>query len=636
MAGKKILSGLLTACMLMAAATGCGSNQTATGNEPAAETGSHEESSFQTEAAAGGSGLAAEEMFTGRDREIGYDESASVKITLADDASSASGHGVVIEENMITIQEEGTYIISGRLSDGQIIVDDGIKEKKIQLVLHGAEISNSSSAAIYVRAADKVFITTAAGTENTITVPGEFIAIDDNKIDAAIFSKDDLTLNGAGVLTVECSYGHGVVGKDDLVISSGTCHISAASHAVSGKNSIRIAGGTLHLTAGKDGLHSENNDDESLGFIYVAGGDIQIQADGDGMDAQTILQLDGASVRITAGGGFAAGTSATADGASAKGLKAGQELLVNDGEFKLDTADDALHSNGSVAIYGGTLTISAGDDGIHGDGSVAIYGGVVTVAESYEGVEGQSIDIYGGIIDVTAGDDGFNASGGADGSGTIGGRDQFQVDENCNINISGGSVTINASGDGIDSNGSLIISGGSVIVHGPTRDGDGAIDYNGTAAITGGTLLAIGSSGMTQGFGSDSTQASILYMLDETATAGSVITLKDINSSILAELTAVKEFHTVQLSTPELVSGNTYILGVDNTEYEIELTEITYSNGSNDETGFGGRGGHQPPDGDMNGEPPKRPTGEAGGESGAGENWPGGGRKPEAGNNSTQ
>lgn len=175
------------------------------------------------------------DMFSDRDKEVGYDESESVTISLADNSSSCELDAVSITENTITIKDEGTYILSGSLSDGMVIVEAEDTDK-VQIVLNGVSISNNQSAALYVRSADKVFVTTASGTENILEHNGSsYTAIDENNIDAAIFSKSDLTLNGEGTLTVTAQEGHGIVSKDDLVLTSGTYVITSASHGLSGK-----------------------------------------------------------------------------------------------------------------------------------------------------------------------------------------------------------------------------------------------------------------------------------------------------------------------------------------------------------------------------------------------------------------
>ena len=300
-----------------------------------------------------------DDMFTERDLDVGYDESSAVKINLADDSTTVTvgddteadaseadetkaddsetdgtkdggaetdetkadesetdgtkadesvtnetetaSSGVSISGNIITITKEGTYVFSGALSEGQIVVD--ADSAKVQLVLDNADITCASSAAIYVKNADKTFITLAEGSENILMNTAEYEAIDDNNIDAVIFSKDDLTLNGKGTLTINSEYGHGIVSKDDLKLVGGICNITAKAHALSGKDSVRIAAGTYNLTSGKDGIHSENADDDEKGFVYIASGDFTIESTGDGIDASYVVQIDDGDFDITAGDG---------------------------------------------------------------------------------------------------------------------------------------------------------------------------------------------------------------------------------------------------------------------------------------------------------------------------------------------
>lgn len=180
------------------------------------------------------------DMFSDRDKEVGYEESECVTISLADDGSSCESDAVSITENTVTIKEEGTYILSGSLSNGMVIVEAEDTDK-IQIVLNGVSITNTQSAALYVRSADKVFVTTASETENLLEHSGTYTAIDENNIDAAVFSKADLTFNGEGSLTVTAQEGHGIVSKDDLILTSGTYVITSAGHGISGKDSVRIA-----------------------------------------------------------------------------------------------------------------------------------------------------------------------------------------------------------------------------------------------------------------------------------------------------------------------------------------------------------------------------------------------------------
>ena len=231
------------------------------------------------------------EMFTDRDFEIGYDESTAQKITLSDG------------NNKINITTAGTYILSGTTSDGSVTVDVADTDK-VQIILNGASITSKTSAALYVKSADKVFVTTLKGTDNTLANGGTFTAIDDNNIDGAVFSKSDITFNGEGTLNIISPAAHGVVGKDDVKFTSGTYNINCASHGVDANDSIRIANAALNITSGKDGLHCENKDDESKGYIYVESGTLEINADDDGIHAHTYLTIGGGTLNITAAEGL--------------------------------------------------------------------------------------------------------------------------------------------------------------------------------------------------------------------------------------------------------------------------------------------------------------------------------------------
>lgn len=552
-----------------------------------------------------GLSLNADDMFTDRDLDYSYDESTAVSVTLADNASTASGSGVTVDGNTITITAEGVYVFSGTLTDGQIVVD--ADNAKVQLVLNGVSISNSSSAAIYVKEADKAFVTTAPGSENSLATTGEFVQTDDNNVDGVIFAKSDLTLNGAGSLTISSASGAGVVSKDDLKLTGGTVTITAASHALEGKDSVRIADGTYNLTAEKDGIHSENTEDDEAGFVYIGGGTINITASGDGIDAEYILQLDGGTVNVTAGGGarnaetvaqqmgfgdYAAnGTETDEETASTKGLKSNTIIIINDGTLSLDSADDALHTNGDVNINGGDLFIESGDDGIHADADVNIAAGSVDINYSYEGIEGQAITISGGDIIVHASDDGLNSSGGNDSSGYGGGmmQDEFAAVDGCVITISGGTLFVNSDGDGIDSNGDIAISGGEIYVEGAENGGNAVFDFNGTADISGGTIIAVGYSSMAQNF-TTASQGSMLVTLGSTQSEGTVA-LTDSNGNELASYTFDKSFNSVLVSTPDIEEGATYTLTAGTETQTVEMSSLIYGSGSGMGMGGGMQGG---------------------------------------------
>ena len=555
------------------------------------------------------------DMFTERDNKTDYDESKAVTIKLNGGAATSSSNSVKISGSKITITEEATYVVSGELTDGMLIVD-APDTAKLQIVLNGANITSKTSAALYILEADKVFLTLADGTENTLANGGSFTAIDDNNIDAALFSKQDLTLNGTGSLTVTSPAGHGIVGKDDLVITGGAYTVNSSSHGLDANDSVRIANATLNIDAGKDVIHCENTDDTSKGFIYISNGSINGEAEGDGIAASAYMQIADGNLDLLVGGGAENGTKAssgnyggfmggghggmrpggnqgptattTTDTVSMKGLKAANSILISDGTFKIDSADDSIHSDVSVTINGGTFEIASGDDAVHAEETLTVTAGKFNITESYEGLEALNIKVMGGDIKLVASDDGLNAAGGTDSSGTTGGRDGMfgggmgggkaggmggyggMSSGNGSIVISGGNLYINSSGDGLDANGTLEISGGHTTVVGPTQGDTATLDYDKSCIITGGTFIGTGAQGMAQTF-SDSEQGVIAISVGNQG-AGTKIVLKDKSGKTIIEHSPELNFAVVILSSPNIKKGESYTLTVGSESGEFKAS----------------------------------------------------------------
>lgn len=543
--------------------------------------------------------------FSNRDLDFSYDETKSASILLKNNSATSDSASVKIDGSVITITGEGTYIVSGTLSDGMIVVEAD-KEDKIQLVLDAVTIHSDNSAPIYVKTADKVFITLAADSKNTLSNGGSFTQIDENNIDAVIFSKEDLTLNGEGSLTIDSPAGHGIVSKDDLVITGGTYFITASSHGLSANDTLNVTSASLTVDAGKDGLHAENDEDTSLGNLFIESGNIVATASGDGLSASGTLTVLNGTFSLEIGGGsknassstsnwgmgfgrWSSGSSNSSNDTSSKGIKATSDLAILGGVYTIDSADDGIHSNANVSISGGTFDIASGDDGFHADDNLSISGGVITISESYEGLEGHNIDITGGTISLYSSDDGLNAAGGNDQSGFGGfrGNDIFASDADSYINISGGTLYVNADGDGIDSNGSLTVSGGETVIAGPTNSANGALDYASNATITGGIIVAAGASGMAVNFTSAKNQG-VMMVSTGSQNAGSTITLTDSDGNVIFSWTAGKSYSSVVLSCPEIQKNKTYTLTIGSTIKEITMNDLIYGGSS----GFGGTHGN--------------------------------------------
>lgn len=580
--------------------------------------------------------------FTSNDLNGNWDTSGAVTITLDGDDAEISGNGAYVIDGSVVITNAGYYVISGTLSDGYISVD-AYDSSKVWILLNGVEINCSDNACIRVDQADKVFLTLAEGSQNTLTSGSEYSeeALNDGT-DGAIYAHDDLTINGSGSLTVNSQYEHGISANDDLVITGGTITVTAPSDAIRVNDSIRICSAEITATGGDEGIVTTNEVEN--GYMYVESGTLKITA-----------------------------------------------------------ADDGIHTTGDIEIAGGDITVSAGDDGIHSDTSVLVTDGTLLIEECSEGIEALTIDVSGGDITVYAEDDGFNANGGSgdafggghafggggapggggeapggggdtsgseghgghvgggpgghaddgdDHGGHMGGGpggghgghrgeessdtnsatestdgempappdaeegmpaapdtdssgDSAQTtsetaDEETFISISGGTITIiienGRDADGLDSNGDIRISGGTIYISLPGSSGNCAVDYasenGGVAEISGGTLIACGDSSMAEGFDSSSTQASVLYNISTAAEAGSKLAVEDSEGNVLMSWDVPCSFTSALISCPEMQVGSTYKVVIGDSEEEITLEEISTSYGDVQGGMFGGNMGH--------------------------------------------
>ena len=316
-----------------------------------------------------------------------------------------------------------------------------------------------------------------------------------------------------------------------------------------------------------------------------------INAGGDAIQAETTLNItDGDFTIVTAGGSNAF----LDESLSAKGLKAGVEIFIEGGLYNLNTADDAIHTNESIIINGGMFVIASGDDGIHADASLTINDGDIKIINSYEGLESEIITINEGMIHIISSDDGINVAG-------VENRSTDYI-----MSINGGYIVVDAEGDGLDANGSINMSGGLVIVNGPTQSNNGALDYDGSFQITGGELIAVGSSGMLQAPDTSSTQYSLAIGFDNALQAGTLLNIQNSAGETVLTFTPVKSYQAIAFSSPELLAGETYTIyqggnavgTVTDGLYDDETysngtvyTSLTLSSITTQEGGGGGRGG---------------------------------------------
>lgn len=467
----------------------------------------------------------ADEMFTERDRTVAYDGETAISVNLSELGSVQGSDNLSVSENTLTIKKEGTYILSGSLSDGVVLVD-ALPAAKIQIVLNGVNITNSKTAPIYVKQAEKVVFTLAEGSENTISASGSFENDTDVNIDGALFCKQDITINGSGKLTVLSNEGHGIVAKDDFAMLGGIVDITSARHGIDANDSARIGGGTLTVSCGKDGVHAENTEDTNLGFIYIEGGVINITDCYEGIEALDIM-ICGGDINICAedDGLNAAGGSDTDDFDNADIMR----------PQKPEGMQNPEQSDGGGKQYGGMMRPDF---------------------EKGERPEGMQIPT----------DDKSDRAQGF-GGGMKGG---FSSSSNGSITISGGSIYIKASGDGIDANGTLDITGGSVTVCGPTRGDTATLDYDKSATISGGSFIGTGGAGMAQSF-SDAKQGLIFLKVGNISEKTPVI-LTDKNGKELINYTPELDYAVVILSSPEIVSGESYTIKIGENTQQVTAT----------------------------------------------------------------
>ena len=597
------------------------------------------------------------DYFTERDLSGEWDATAT-PIELTGDTAVCASHVVSVEGGTITIADGGTYVLSGTLEDGSIVVD--VKDdERVQLVLNGVSITSADSAAILVKQADKVFITLADSTENALINGGSFA---DEAVGAVIFSDEDLSFNGTGSLTISSPAGDGIDGKDDVKFASGTYVITAAGRGIDANDSVRIAGGSYTIVSGGDAIRAKHSSNESLGYVYIWDGSFELTAGGGAgeMKAQEFGTMG-------FGGGFGRGgmtrrdfegseDMTPPDYAEGEGMtppefsgtegedmtppdfEEGGDMIPPDfaeGEAGMpgfpggmepdvggESAEDeaalvsakGIRASDDLIILGGSFDIDSLDDALHADGSVTIAGGSIEAASGDDGIHADAtLSVLDGSINITQSSEGLEgeviavsggdiyvraSDDGLNASGSSGEGETFAAQEGVLIDISGGTLYVNADGDGIDSNGDITISGGIVVVSGPENGANGSLDYNGTAIISGGTVIAAGASGMAENFSEGSTQAAFLVGLNGGA---GTINVSDADGNVILSAELEKSYATVVVSSPELIVGETYTVASGEASAEITLTDTVTGADAGGMGGMGdmrGMGGMRPFGGD--------------------------------------
>lgn len=528
------------------------------------------------------------------EKESAVEKAATVDLSALSNDVNADG-ATVLSTDVTTITTAGSYILTGAYAGITVSVGNG---ETTHLFLNNATISGDAGIAISnTNKKSTLIITACENTENEVASKGDDVN--------AIHVKGTLKINGTGTIKVSAKK-NGIKVSKGLSIADSTINLTAGNHALSARF-IETENAKINvLSAGKDALNAECDDktqeftlDE--GYVSLKSSKVFASVSGDGIQADTFVYITGGSVDIETSAtivSYGAESMATYNlseddfryiksgdtykkiddvatkGAryamiqSAKGIKCGEIkyeidgteyavtknsnyfIVIDGARVKINSSDDAIHTNlGNVLIKGGTLDLTTLDDGIHADELVKIDGGEITVNGSYEGIEGAYVEIGGGTIYITASDDGINAA-----------SDDESVNEH--IIISGGTITVDASGDGLDSNGTIYVTGGTLIVYGPTTGADTGLDADGGILIDGGNVFVASSKEMLEIPASNSKSNVLVYGVN-TVQAGSEIILTNADGGEMVRITLKKQAQAIILSTPELATNGTYSLYAD-------------------------------------------------------------------------
>lgn len=540
--------------------------------------------------------------YTSEELDASFNEAECTKISLGNET--------------VEITSPGTYLLSGTLTEKSIHVNCNEKGT-IRLILNGVHITNSTAAPVIIQEAKQVIITLAKGTNNIITDSRNTTA--DEEYSAALSSKADLTINGEGTLTVNTEYRNGIRSSDDLKIVSGTFYIDSKEDGIVGKDLLSIRGGNYTITAGTDGMKSTYNTDTSKGNIVIEGGQFQITSQNDGIQSENILAISNGTFTIKTGTGasealksnnntnmreldWGSNTTTSDNSESNKGLKSVNGTYITGGTYTIDSQDDSVHSNGQIAINDGTFYLSAGDDGIHADSSIEINGGSIDIQRSYEGIEAEKVTINQGNISIVSSDDGINTANGSSTEFSMGGSmknngqgltEKTASSSTILLTINGGTIVVNADGDGIDSNGGVIVNGGEIVVMGPTDNNNAALDFDSQFEINGGTLMAFGSNGMLE-VPTSANNGCCLVATFERQAANSAFELNDSSGNSIMNYTPIKSYSSVIVYAETIKSQNQYTMKAGSSSIELTATESVTTNGNAGMGGMfgGGKGGH--------------------------------------------
>ena len=529
----------LTGCSATSASNTSATSAISTSTSSDSDTKSKTADSFSTDVKSGAK-LAEDTHYSAKD--LTWDSSSEVTIDLSNPTAT---DGVTVSDGVITITKAGNYRLSGTYS-GQVKVEAADSDM-VRLILDNATITNSTGAAINVVEADEVVIYTASGSTNTVSDGSSYSDTASGSPDAAIYSKSDLTLAGEGTLKVEGKYEEGIHTTDGLVSASGTLEVNAANTGIKGKDYVDILDGTITVTASQDGIKATNDTDGNRGWVRLSGGTVNISAGDDGFKAERVLEISGGTLNITQ---------------SNEGIEA-QYINILDGTVNVTSTDDGINASYSTTTTtDSTSTKSASTSTTQATQSKqAAQGNAAQGGQAPSGSAGQA-PAGGGQAPSGAMGSGTTgqppAGGGMGGGGMGGGGGTFEVVD-ATINITGGTVTVNANGDGIDSNGTATLSGGTLIVNGPFTGGNASLDTNGDLLLNGATVTAGNAGDMFEAPSTSSTSGYVKISNVSNLSAGTTVQVTDSSGNVVANYKVTNSSTALILvSSSKITKGESY------------------------------------------------------------------------------
>lgn len=502
------------------------------------------------------------DVFSTKDLEASHTPISPVTVTLTASGAVSSGATAKVDSSgVITISAPGSYYIKGNskiVSSAQIVVNESAKLENVFIILQNARLSNNGKAPLYVKSAKKVFLYLEG--ENELVSTGTFPETDEDGVDAAIFTRDNLTIKGSGSLTVT-SVKKGIVAKDNLRVTGGTLTVNATARAIDANDCFSITNANVTLNSqNNDGATVENLEDATKGYFFMNSGSLNIIAKKDGIQTSGAFEVLGGTINIVSGGGNTVVSDPLLT--SAKGIKATGDMLINGGNITIDASEDAIHGSSAVHISGGVLNLSSNKDAIDVDKAIVVDGATITSQICADGLKGESVTVKSGTVSVKALQDGLKATEETGDTSTDTTPTTAGNDHKCFINITGGNVNVDVEDNALDSKGNIAITGGNVAIVGSSL-GLKALNYNGLAFVTNGKVTAVALKEKAVNF-SSATGKSVLISLDNVVSAGTKISIKK-DGVTAFETTLTKDVSSILMANVLTAGEYEFIIG-ENTE----------------------------------------------------------------------